>query len=465
MGDPPGTLSSTLASLVRGERSSLEVVGAACEAADRREGGLNALTARRVERALAEAREIDRARRSGEEVGPLAGIPLVVKDLVDVEGMVTSCSSRVREGAAPAARDAEVVRRLRAAGAIVVAKSQTHEFAYGGITPQTVNPWDAGRIAGGSSGGSAVAVAAGEALGALGTDTAGSVRIPSACCGVVGLKPTFGLVSRRGVTPLSWSLDHVGPIAATVEDVGHLVRVMAGHDPLHPFSVVASLAGLDDPLEGRLEGRTVAIAPGYFFDRCASYVVEGVRRACAGLVARGMREVEVVAPLAELYHDAEFTILMAEASEYHREDLAARGELYGEGTRRLLAAGLEIRAVDYVRAQRHRARIRRAWAEAMSSVDVLLAPTLPGVAPPRGSSEVRHEDGSIEGTDTSLTRFNLVHDLTGFPALSLPGGLHEGLPWGLQLVARPFEEGVLLAVAGAVEEDRGGPLVLRPPGV
>jgi len=385
-------------------------------------------------------------------------MPFAVKDLIDVKGVPTSASSLVREGHV-ASHDATTITRLREAGAIPFAKAQTHEFAYGGLTPQTKNPWDLSRIAGGSSGGSAVAVAAGLSPFALGTDTAGSIRIPASCCGVVGLKPTYGRVSTFGVTPLSWSLDHVGPLARSVEDCAIVLSVLAGYDANDPRCVDVAGGDYLSDLDAGVRGLRVGVPENYFFDDCTASVVDAVMELTRVLHRRGAVLVPFHAPDTSSYEASEFTIVMAEASSYHREELERSPDRYGEHTREMLVAGLEISAVEYLGALQSRDVIRSHWLERFQDLDVVLAPTLPHAAPLAGQSTFTWPSGREEDVDSTLTRLNLPLNLAGLPSLSLRVGFDDHLPLGVQIIAGPFDEATALRV-GKVAEKIVGPFSL-----
>ncbi|HUY42137.1 MAG TPA: amidase [Acidimicrobiales bacterium] len=455
------TVASVATSLRRGSQRSADLVEALLERTAEIDPHLNAFTVVLADAARQDARRLDAELAKGYDRGPLHGVPFAVKDLIDVTGVSTSASSRVREGHV-ASRDATTITRLRAAGAIPFAKAQTHEFAYGGLTPQTKNPWDLSRIAGGSSGGSAVAVAAGLSPFALGTDTAGSIRIPASCCGVVGLKPTYGRVSTFGVTPLSWSLDHVGPLARSVEDCAIILSVLAGYDDNDPRCVNVPGGDYLSNLDGGVAGLRVGIPENYFFDDCAACVVDAVTELAQELHRRGAALVPFHAPNTSSYEASEFTIVMAEASSYHREELERSAEKYGEHTRGLLNAGLKIPAVEYLGALQSRDVIRSRWLESFRDLDVVLAPTLPHAAPLAGQNTFTWARGHVEDVDSTLTRLNLPLNLAGLPSLSLRVGFDGHLPLGVQIIAGPFEEATALRVGKVVEEIVGafslGPL-------
>lgn len=420
---------ATAAAIGNGEVAADDVLAKALAAADRL-GGHNIFT------------HLDRqpAYVAGQ---PLSGIPVAVKDLMHVRGLPMTGGTGRRE-AAPSSSEAAVITRLKAAGARVVGMTNLHELAYG-VTSENphfgrvMNPRDPERMAGGSSGGSAAAVAAGIVPFAVGTDTAGSVRIPAALCGVVGFKPSHGLLPRDGVLPLSWSLDHVGPFAASVADIAAGLAVMAG-------AAVRPGAGEPDAAGIRL------VRPSnFFFDLCepsVAAVLEDVlaRIADAG-IAIGRGEIRGAGYAAA----AQFAILCPDAYQANAERLRAAPESLGADVRVRLEVGQFLRACDYVKAQRFRTRLGEAMREAMGQDGLLVTPTVPIGAPLAGTATV-----SIGGADYPLhavmTRCTAPFNLTGFPAITLPCGLdRNGMPVGLQLVAPYGEDGRLLAAAKRIE--------------
>lgn len=378
-------------------------------------------------------------------------MPVGLKDLIDVAGMATTASSRARTGHRAEA-DSTVAARLASAGAVLVGKTHTHEFAYGLTTPQTTNAWNPDRVAGGSSGGSAVAVAAGAAAFALGTDTGGSIRVPAALNGVVGLKPTYGLVPRRGVTSLSWSLDHVGPLTRTVEDAGLVLAALVGHDPHDPASVAAPATDHRPGPGTDLTGLRVGVPNNYYFDRVDPEVEAAVRRAIERLEGLGARLVDVEIPMTRYIRAAHWGLMVPEASAYHERTLRVVPDLYGTDVRVLLEAGELMTAGDYLRAQRARTLMGRAWRDVLEAVDLIAAPTVPITAVESGRTEVTWGDGSVEGVADAYVRLSAPANLTGVPALSVPVGLDSaGLPIGMQLMGRPFGEATLLRAGHAFE--------------
>jgi aspartyl-tRNA(Asn)/glutamyl-tRNA(Gln) amidotransferase subunit A len=459
-GDPGGVHSppldrgglGELARQVRnGQVTSVELVERALERIGELDPRVGAFVLVLAEQALAEAAERDAERARGRVRGVLHGVPVAVKDLIDVEGVVTGAGS-VKLAGNRAARDAEVVARLRRAGAVVVGKTRTHEFAYGVTTPGTCNPWDPERIAGGSSGGSAAAVAAGLVAGALGSDTAGSIRIPSSCCGVVGLKPTWGRVPATGVWPLSWSCDHVGPIAGTVADVALLDQVLAAN-PGRPGPDGGNPA---PPRIGRLVGDDL--------DPVDPEVSELVDELCRRLEAAGAAVDEVTLPL-QAARGAVGTIVLAEAAQAHARLLAETGEDgYSKAMLSMIKLGSSALAGEYLTGLRYRGRFAAAVESLLAGREALLLPTLPCVAPPAGQRTVTIA-GTKVGVQAALTRLPGVFNCSGSPVLSLPAGLARpsgepssgspvpsgGLPVGVSLVGRIGGDRELLTLGAWVE--------------
>ncbi len=442
------------AALVRGYRSGalspVEVADHALELARAVQPRLNAFITFLDEDARTAARASEQRYRREQPLGPFDGVPVAMKDLVHMAGVRTTAASKVLADYI-ATEDAEVVRRLRAGGAVILGKTNLHEFAYGptGVLSSfgsCRNPRDVGRMAGGSSSGSAAAVAAGVCPVAVGSDTGGSIRIPAALCGVVGLKPTYGRVSTSGVLPLSWSLDHVGPITATVEDAGLALAAMSDFTWPSP-------GPLDRPLR-------VGVCRDHFFEHLDAAVRECVER---GIRLLGEPR-EVRMPSIRLSAAAQSLILASEARAFHQRWLAERGDDYEPGVRNRLEAALEVRGVDYVQA----ARLRRVMVDemraALEGVDVLAMPAVPVPAPPLSATDVAVEDGSINVLSALLQNTSPVN-FTGFPAISVPcGETDSGLPVGLQLVARPWQEAHLLAASWRLEQLLGASRMNGIPG-
>jgi aspartyl-tRNA(Asn)/glutamyl-tRNA(Gln) amidotransferase subunit A len=448
-GSRPAGLAEQARMVREGEVRSVELVERALERIAALDSELGAFVLVLGDQARAEAAERDHERRQGRAGGALHGVPVAVKDLIDVEGVVTGAGS-VKLAGNLAGRDAEVVARLRDAGAVVVGKTRTHEFAYGVTTPGTANPWDPERTAGGSSGGSAAAVAAGLVAGALGSDTAGSIRIPSSCCGVVGLKPTWGRVPATGVWPLSWSCDHVGPIAATVADVALLDEVLAAE----PGGEAGP--GADHSTTPRI-GRVVGDDLGPVDPAVAGVMDELCRR----MEAAGATVDEVVLPL-QAARGAVAAIVLAEAAAAHVRLLAETGEDgYSRAMLAMIRIGRSSLAGEYLTGLRYRGRFVAEVEGLLAGRDALLLPTLPCAAPPAGERTVTIA-GTRVGVQAALTRLPGPFNCSGSPVLSLPAGQVGGLPVGASLVGRIGGDRALLSLAARVEvvaPDIGRPAV------
>ncbi len=409
-----------------------------------------------ADRARAAARTLDAEARTGQWRGPLHGVPVAIKDLIAIAGVPMTAGSSFL-GIAPERETATVVRRLESAGAVVLGTATLHEFAFGmtsvnphGRTPR--NPWDTERIAGGSSGGSGVAVAAGLAAGAVGTDTGGSIRIPAALCGIVGLKPTLGRVSRHGVLPLSGSFDTVGPMVRTVEDAALFLDAMAGSDPADPHSSREPVSPYREEARRVRSGLRIGRLAGVHFEADLDPAVErAIDEAARALATGGLEVRPVEVPDLDGWQRAQLTILRAEAAAFHRATFPGRESQYGPDVRTNLqqAAAVTTAEVDQARAAMARAKVE--MARIMSDYPILLSPALPIGAP-----RITHVDPSGTGwTEIRrvMGRFTRLFNLIGVPTVVLPAGLtREGLPVAVQLAGRPFAEGLLLAVARRLEE-------------
>jgi aspartyl-tRNA(Asn)/glutamyl-tRNA(Gln) amidotransferase subunit A len=432
---------SDTASLLRSRSiSATELVQDSLVRAENRRD-LNAFTLLMREQALADAAEADREIAAGRYRGPLHGIPITVKDLLDVRGTPTTAGSNVP--AAVASADAPVVRRLREAGAIVLGKTNLHEFAFGTTSDETAfgavhNPVDRTRSAGGSSGGSAAAVLTGIGFASVGTDTGGSIRIPAAACGIVGLKPTLGELPCAGVVALSTTLDHVGPLARSVADASLIFQAMKS----------SSIHGIA-PAGGAL---TFGVPRPYFFDRLDPGARECVERAIARVVEAGYSVRDTGIAGAELTPDVYLHICLPEASCYHAASLAAHPDRYSPGVRLRLEMGRYLLAEDYVRAMRLRGDLTAAVDRALERCDALLLPTLPIPAPKIGATTVDVDGVEAPVRATMLSRTQLFN-ITGHPAIALPAGKGpEGLPRSIQVIGHRGRTERLLDIAAALEE-------------
>ncbi|NKC14090.1 MAG: amidase [Gammaproteobacteria bacterium] len=421
------------------------------------DGKLNATLHVCAERALSRAHAAERALMSdktalGETLGPLHGVPFALKDIIDVAGLPTTAHSQVMAQHVAAA-DAEVTRRLQAAGGIVLAKLSTHEFALGGPCfdlpwPPARNPWNTACMPGGSSSGSGAAVAAGYVPLALGTDTGGSVRNPASACGVVGIKPTYGLVSRRGVVPLSFSLDHVGPLTRTVEENAAALNILAGYDAADPGC--AALAPMDytRALGSAIAGLKIGVIRHFFArDRVASEAMGGAIDTALGVLeSLGAVVADVSTRPLQAFADCNRIILLCEAYAVHEKDLRERPQDYAELTRQRLLPGAFLRAVDYVQALRKRVQLRDEMSALLHDYDVLITASSMEPAFPIKDTQACAKLYPRQ----ARTPFNL----TGHPAISVPIGFSaEGLPLAMQIVGRAFDEPMVYRVAAAYERE------------
>jgi aspartyl-tRNA(Asn)/glutamyl-tRNA(Gln) amidotransferase subunit A len=445
------TIAEAAAAVSAGELSPVELLQASLDAIESWEPRIGALVTVLTDSATRSAERAEAEIRAGNYRGPLHGIPIAIKDLYDMAGLPTTCSSKVRAGHV-ATDDSAVVERLRDAGAVLLGKAHTHEFAYGVVTPNTRNPWDTGHIPGGSSGGSGAAVASGEALAAMGSDTGGSIRIPASVCGVTGLKPTYGRVSKYGVAPLSWSLDHAGPLARTVRDAGLVLQAIAGPDPRDPTTVDVPVPDFLADIDRGVDGLVLGIPTNFYFDAVHPEVELAVRAAIGVLEAAGAKVRPFEVPLAEFIVGTEFGICMPEATAYHQANVRTKADLYEPDVRTFLEAGEFLLATDYLKALRARHKIKEAWREAFEGIDALLAPSLPNVAAKVGQEVFELPDGTREAVISAYVRLSCPADVTGLPAMSVPCGFNsEGLPIGLQIIGRPYDEGTVLRVGQAYE--------------
>ncbi len=440
----------------RREVSSVEITKSLLDRIDKTNGAINAYVSIAADEALTAARAMDEALSAGYYFGPLHGIPVSVKDLYETKGLRTAGGGRILANNVPD-EDATSVARLRRGGAVIVGKTNTHEYAYGYTTENphygaTRNPWDTTRIAGGSSGGSGAAVAAGSAVVALGTDTGGSIRVPSSFCGITGLKPTYGRVSRKGVLPLSWSLDHAGPMVRSASDVAIVMNVMAGDDPADPASADVPVPNFASRLNRDIRGLRMGIPKNHFFDRIDPEVLKAVQVAIKVLEGLGAISIEVNFPHMEQAVSAWLAILLAEASSIHERDIRQRPADYGEDVRLYLEEGELVAAGRYLKGQRIRRLLVEGFRETMAGVDVVITPATAVPATKLGESVVTI-DGEEEELFRILARISSPFDMTGLPALALPCGLTKrGLPVGLQIVGHPFAEDVVLQVGHAFEQ-------------
>ncbi|MDA0662012.1 MAG: amidase [Proteobacteria bacterium] len=437
-----------------GAISPVEYTRALLDRIEAHDGRINAFIRVMPESALAAARKAEAEIAGGNWRGPMHGVPYALKDIIDVAGIPTTCHSKILADNI-AASDAEVGRRLKDAGGILLGKTSTHEFAIGGPSfdlpwPPARNPWNPDHFTGGSSSGSGAALAAGFVPAALGTDTGGSVRNPASFCGITGMKGTYGRVSRRGVFPLSFSLDHVGPMTRGVEDNAMLMNIIAGHVPADPGSAPVAVPDFTALLGQDIKGMRIGVIR-HFYNRdfeADPEMAQGIERAIDVLRGLGAEISEIIlSPLKE-YAAANRIILLSEAFALHEPWFRERPQDYGELTRKRVISGAFIRAADYVNATRIKARLVRELATAMQDVDV--AVTASSMDPP---GRLDDPDG-LEANYRRQAR--APFNLTGVPAIAVPTGLsNSGLPLSMQIVGKPFDESRVYQVAHAYEQATG----------
>ena len=450
------TISEAASLLAARQVSPVELTQAHLRRIEQVNPRLNAFITLTPELALQQARQAEGEIRRGETKGALHGIPLALKDLFETQGVRTTAGSSFFAEHVPDT-DALVVQKLKAAGAVLLGKLNMHEIALG-VTNENphfgdcLNPWEEACIPGGSSGGSAVALASRMCMGALGSDTGGSIRIPSALCGVVGLKPTRGRVSLRGVIPLSWNLDHVGPMARSVRDIALLLQVIAGYDVGDPWSAEVRVVNYLSDVGRGVEGWRVALADDEYFTDPAvvdAEVLAAVRQAARTLEALGAKVTPVAFPAARRAALANGLMTTSDGAAFHRQRMADNPQGFGADVLARLQLGAAYTATDYALARHTQAELQHEFAHFFGSFDLLLTPTVPIPAPARTGA------GAVERARL-LTRFTAPFNLTGLPALSLPCGFtSSGLPIGLQMVVARWDEARLLQAAWAYEQARG----------
>ncbi len=430
--------------------SPLELVEAYLARIERINPKLNCYLHLTGELALTQAREAEKALYQAASRKSLLGIPIALKDLYETQGIRTTAGSSFLLNYLPQ-KDARTVERLRQAGAVLLGKLNLHEIALGvtNVNPHfgaCRNPWDRERISGGSSGGSAAALAARLCAGSLGTDSGGSIRIPASLCGIVGLKPTYGRVSLRGVLPLSWNTDHAGPMARSVEDTAILLQVIAGYDPDDPASIRKPIDNYLAQLKEGVRGWRIALAEDELLERNDPEIELATQAAARVFAELGAKVEKQAFPGLRAAGQANLLMVTSDAAAYHRENLHNHPEGFGEDVLRRLRSGAEVTSTEYSLARRNQAMLRRQFERFFERYDILILPTTPVPAPP------------ILGPDAVeqarlLTRYTAPFNLTGLPAISIPAGFTaSGLPIGLQLVARPWNEARLLQCAYAYEQ-------------
>ncbi len=442
-------LSDVSRAVQKKEVSPVELTEACLARIEKLNPKLNAFITVTGTAALEDARKAEGEIARGEWKGPLHGIPLAVKDLIETAGVKTTAASAVLQDNVPTA-DAEVIRRLKLAGAILLGKLNLHEFAYGGSGiighfGPAHNPWYTAHVTGGSSSGSAAAVGACLCYGAIGTDTAGSIRLPAACCGITGLKPTYGLVSARGVIPLSWSLDHVGPMARTAADAALILQAIAAYDPQDIGSQKFPPVYYPSAIEESTAALRIGVARDYWneVDGEIKSAVDSAVSTIAGITA-GVQQVE-------LSTDTDRTVVRCEAYAYHQKHLPQHEKDYDPETLRRIRSGTDVTAPQYIQAQRDLLQQRRQILHMFERVDLILTPTTPLLAPTFAELEAKPDQ--LRNKEMIMLRNTRPFNVYGLPSISLNCGFSKsGLPIGLQIIGAPSAEGSVLALAHAYQK-------------
>ena len=450
--------------LSNGDVSSIELTQAALSQADRMEPHTTPLIHRLDERALAQAAESDARRSQKITLGPLDGIPYTLKDIIDVAGVPTGAGSKLYENNIPTA-SATSAARLEESGAILLAKARSHEFAWGGTTLPARNAWDPSRIPGGSSGGSASAVASGIGVFTLGTDTAGSVRSPANFNGVCGLKPTYGKIGRSGVVPLAWTLDTVGVLARSIMDTAIVYDTIAGPDPLDHTSIQESHQKILSSIDGEIKGLRIGVPDKYFFDTIQNAVSDEIQKGLDALEDAGALLIPITLSPPEAIEASltcAFILIGAESTAWHGEWIDTKRDLYGKDVLHYLDMGRAIPATTYIDAQRTRQLVSEAFRNAFEKVDIIVTPGHGHIAPKINEEIVTFDQGEPEHRDPAGVRNLAVVNMAGLPGLVVPTGLANGLPAGIQLIGPPIAEGLVLQAGYAIEK-RVGRLGIHPP--
>lgn len=445
-----------LSSLIESkELSPVELTEAVLNHAEATEDDINAYMEFYKGEALASAKEAESEIANGNYKGMYHGIPMGIKDNVYFKDKVSTMSSKIHKDFV-SEHDATVIKKLREAGVVFTGKVSMHEYAWG-ITNNNPhygavkNPWNLEKIPGGSSGGSGAAVAVGSSVASLGTDTAGSIRIPSSACGIVGLKQTHGLVSKYGVYPLAWSLDHVGPMTKTVKDAAGLLQIIAGYDQNDPTSVKVPREDYLGKVTGDVKDLVIGVNEEYFFNEVDNEIETLVRAAIDKLVEQGAKVKEVKIPALKYAEWAELVTSLSEASAIHHSDMLTRPDDFGHDIRMLFELGELPSAVDYLQAQQVRRQLKQDFQKAFNKVDILMMPTLPVLPNDIGDDWADLNGEKVDLID-NIIRFTGPGNLTGLPALSIPCGFSQGLPVGLQFMGPAFGEAAILNAGYAFEQ-------------
>jgi aspartyl-tRNA(Asn)/glutamyl-tRNA(Gln) amidotransferase subunit A len=452
----------TLSNAIRNKQvSPKEVTGTLLERIEAVNPKINAYITVLFEEAMESAAKAEQEIASGNWKGPLHGVPIGIKDIIYTKNIKTTMGSKIYNDFIPD-YDAAVVERLRQAGAVIVGKTNTHQFAYGSTGDRSFfgpvrNPLNPAKMSGGSSSGSAAAVAAGLCYGALGTDSGGSIRIPSALCGIVGMKPTFGRVSKYGVYPLSWSLDHIGPMTRTVQDNAVLLNALSGYDNRDPYSVRTETEDFTRLISQGIKGSIICVPSSFYFEGLDAEVERKMDEALEVLKRLGaeIRKVDI-GNIREISLAQQMTI-RSEAFTVHEEMLKNQPDKYEEEVKERLLTGEAVKASEYVRAQQIRLAGAREFRKVLTETDVILTPSVPILPPNLEQREVTINGETLQVREC-LTRFNGPTNLIGFPSISIPCGFSaSGLPIGIQFIGKPYDEANLYRFAYAFERESGIP--------
>lgn len=452
-----------------GNLSPSELVEACLERIKKFDSSLNAFITIIAERARQDAKIAGKQIKEGQYIGPLHGIPFSIKDVIYAEGIKCTAGSKIMPDYISKI-DASSVAKLKKAGAILIGTNNTHEFACGitNINPHygsSKNPWNISKLSGGSSGGSAVSVAAGMVPASLGTDTSGSIRVPSSLCGVVGLKPTYGRVSKYGIVDLAPSLDHVGCITRSAWDAAAILEVIAGQDPLDPSTEAKKVPDYVKIVEDEpsCKKMSVGIPKEYFFDYLQPDVERVFLDFVAGIKSMNISVSDININEADKVYESWRPLRLGESAEIHLKWLQTRPEDYGEDVRRMLIQGTEVSAVDYIRAHKFRKELRNEFMKVLKNFDVLIVPTTPLTAPGFDKQTV-DIGGKVLQIYQALSRDTIAFDSTGLPAISIPVGFSkDNMPIGAQIIGPPFEEEKILSLAYAYERVNDSLMKFTPP--
>lgn len=435
--------------------SPVELTKAVLDHAEKNDEKINAYISFRREKALEDAKKAEQEIMNGNYRGIYHGIPMGIKDNIYIKGEVTTMAAKIHHDFVPS-YNATVIDKLNEAGAIIIGKLNMHEYAWGATTNNPHygpcrNPWDLEYIPGGSSGGSGAALIAHMTMATLGTDTGGSVRIPAATNGIVGLKQTYGRVSNYGSFPLAWTLDHIGPMTKTVKDAAALLEVIAGYDPKDSTTVNVPVDQYLDGITGDVKDLVIGINEEYFFNNVDKDIEQAVRNKIRQLEKEGARIQEVDIPSLQFSEWAVMTTIISEPAAIHQQNHLNRPEDFGEDLQFLFDLGELPSAVDYIHAQQIRRHLKQDFQNVFENIDVLITPTLPIQTPKIGADTVEL-NGEEVGVLDHIIRFTGPFNITGLPALSVPCGFKGHLPIGIQIVGKPFDEKTILNVGYAIEQ-------------